>query len=188
MQLLEQNWQMGTEGNEEKRVMDALRRVVRTLRRSGSAAERTVGVSSAQSFVLQQLAAKPEQSVTELMARTLTSQSSVSEVVERLVAQRLISRRRAHDDARRVVLDLTTKGQLAARSTPSSAQGRLISGLRQMSSRERRRLAALLERWLAESGMERVAATMFLEDGSVRRTGTAGRRARSNGVDGRAAR
>ena len=101
--------------NVEARAVDALRRGVRALRTTGGFAERRMGLSPAQLFVLQELASKPEQSVSELMQRTLTSQSSVSEVVARLVAQRLVSSRRASDDGRRVVLALTPRGRSALR-------------------------------------------------------------------------
>jgi DNA-binding MarR family transcriptional regulator len=149
---------------DEARVIDALRRIVRALRTSGGVAERRAGLSAAQLFVLQQLNAKPEQSVSELMARTLTSQSSVSEVVARLVAQRMVSRRRASDDGRRVVLAITPRGLATLRSAPQSAQARLIDGLRSMKAAQRRQLGTLLGKWLSASGIARVQASMFFEE------------------------
>ena len=146
------------------RVLTALRRVVRTLRSSGGVATRRAGVTGAQLFVLQQLAAAPEQSVSELMAATLTTQSSVSEVVDRLVARGLVSRRRASRDARRVVLAATAKGMAAVRAAPAAAQSVLVSGLQKMPRTRRRQLAALLEEWLCAAGIARSPATMFLED------------------------
>jgi DNA-binding MarR family transcriptional regulator len=168
--------------NDEARAIDALRRVVRALRTSGGVAERRRGLSPAQIFVLQQLAAKPEQSVSELMQRTLTSQSSVSEVVARLVAQGMVTRRRASDDGRRAVLALTPRGRSVLRSAPRSAQGRLIAGLKLLTPTHRGRLAMLLEKWLAAAGIGRTPATMFFEDsldgkGSISRRASARRRA-----------
>src|ERR1019366_5949434 len=65
-------------------VMDALRRVVRDLRLSARDAERSAGISGAQLFVLQSLAEEPASSLNVLADRTLTDQSSVSVVVNRL--------------------------------------------------------------------------------------------------------
>lgn len=166
--------------NAEARAINALRRVVRALRIAGGLAERR-GLSGAQVFVLEQLAAKPEQSVSELMRRTMTSQSSVSEVVARLVGQRLVSRRRASDDGRRVVLALTPRGRSVLRSAPGSAQERLIAGFRLMTPMHGERLATLLEEWLAAAGIARTPATMFFEDsldgkGSIPRRAAARRR------------
>ena len=160
---------------DEARVIDALRRIVRALRASGSVAERRAGLSAAQLFVLQELNTKPEQSVSELMARTLTSQSSVSEVVARLVAQRMVSRRRASDDGRRVVLALTSRGLATLRSAPQSAQARLIAGLRSMKVVQRRQLATLLDRWLSAAGIARLQASMFFEDSANGKRPTAPR-------------
>jgi DNA-binding MarR family transcriptional regulator len=161
----------------EVRVFTALRRVVRTLRSSGGVATQRAGVTGAQLFVLQQLAATPEQSVSELMAATLTTQSSVSEVVDRLVARGLVSRRRASADARRVVLAATAKGVAAVRTAPASAPSVLVAGLQKMPRSRRRQLAALLEEWLCAAGIARAPATMFLEDelpGRVKRRNRTG--------------
>ncbi|HZK79090.1 MAG TPA: helix-turn-helix domain-containing protein, partial [Gemmatimonadaceae bacterium] len=74
------------------RAMDGLRRVVRALRTGNVQAERTLGISSAQLFALRAIAAQPGGSLRDLAERTLTSQSSVSEVMARLAARRLIKR------------------------------------------------------------------------------------------------
>jgi DNA-binding MarR family transcriptional regulator len=171
--------------NAEARAIDALRRIVRALRTSGGLSERRLGLSAAQVFVLQQLASKPEQSVSELMRLTLTSQSSVSEVVTRLVAQGMVTRRRASDDGRRAVLALTPRGTAALRSAPESAQGRLIAGLKLLSPAHRGLLATLLEKWLAAAGIAGTPATMFFEDSldvkrKVSRRASAGRRMRKS--------
>lgn len=158
----------------EVRVLTALRRVVRALRSSGGVAPRRAGVSGAQLFVLQQLAATPEQSVSELMAATLTTQSSVSEVVDRLVARGLVSRRQASTDARRVVLAATSRGVAAVKSSPTSVQSALVLGLQAMPSTRRRQLARLLEEWLTAAGIDRSPATMFLEDAGPGRAGKPG--------------
>src|SRR5688500_1533543 len=99
----------GADGAGEARaVLDSIRLIVQTLRISSRAAERDVGVSAAQLFVLTKLAAanKPL-SVGELADRTLTHQSSVSVVVQKLEKQGLVARTRSQDDARRVELSLT---------------------------------------------------------------------------------
>ena len=84
-------------------VMDALRRIVRTLRISARAAEARLGISSAQVFVLQQLKKQDASSIDELAERTLTHQSSVSAVVGRLAARGLVTRRTAHPSRRNVL-------------------------------------------------------------------------------------
>ena len=66
-----------------RQVLDAIRRVVRTLREASRHSEKAAGISAAQLFVLQRLAGTGGLSVNELAARTLTHQSSVSVVVSK---------------------------------------------------------------------------------------------------------
>ena len=144
--------------------LDAIRRIVQALRVSARAAERRLGVSGAQLFVLHALAEAPAQSLNDLAARTFTHQSSVSVVVDRLVRRRLVSRTRSAEDGRRVVLTLTPSGRSLLRSSPEVAQIRLIGALRNLSSSDCRVLARHLGRIVGEMGATD-APMVFVEDG-----------------------
>src|SRR5262245_58016101 len=85
-----------------RRVLDAIRRVVRVLRVSAVEAERTLGLSAAQLFVLHKLGDGQSVSVNELAERTHTHQSSVSVVAQRLVDGGLVRRQESAADGRRV--------------------------------------------------------------------------------------
>lgn len=148
--------------------LDALRRIVQGLRLYGTRAERTTGLSGAQLFVLQQLAEAPAQSLNELAARTHTHQSSVSTVVTRLVARRLVTRRRAPEDGRRIVLELTAAGHSLLARAPETAQGRLIAVLEALPEADRQSLLDGLAALVSALGMDREPATLFFEpsDGS----------------------
>src|SRR6266851_1467874 len=63
---------MGSHASAEavRAVLDCVRRIVRALRESSREAERKVGISGAQLFVLQQIAAGQARSVSELADRT----------------------------------------------------------------------------------------------------------------------
>jgi len=144
--------------------LDAIRRIVQALRISTRAAERRLGISGAQLFVLHSLSETPADSLNELAARTFTHQSSVSTVVERLVRKRYVSRTRSSADARRVVLSLTPSGRALLRSSPDIAQLRLISALRELPPRERRTLARILDSVVHEMGADTTPA-LFFEEG-----------------------
>src|SRR5438067_460677 len=98
------------QGEECREVLDAIRRLVQVIRRSAQAAERNVGLSAAQLFVLRKLAEVPSLTVGDLASRTATSQSSASEVANRLVQAGLVTRQRSARDARSVELSLTKSG------------------------------------------------------------------------------
>jgi DNA-binding MarR family transcriptional regulator len=155
---------MGTQAlSTSARVLDAIRRIVRVLRESSRTAEDALGLSGAQLFVLHRLGDRPL-SMTELAARTLTHQSSVSAVVSRLVARGLVQRRTARGDARRVELMLTDKGRLLRERAPAAAQDRVIAGIDGLPARVQAQLADALEALVAQMGLEERAAEMFFEE------------------------
>ena len=143
--------------------LDALRRIVQSLRLSATQAERQTGVTGAQLFVLQQLAEAPAQSLNELALRTRTHQSSVSTVVTRLVGRGLVSRRRGAADGRRLVLDLTPAGRALLGGAPETAQSRLIAALERLPRSGLRSLGATLHTLVSAVGMEGQPAPLFFE-------------------------
>ncbi|MBW8768867.1 MAG: MarR family transcriptional regulator [Gemmatimonadetes bacterium] len=147
-----------------RRVMDALRRIVRGLSASARVLPGGSSVSGAQLFVLRQIDAKPGLSIGELAARTLAGQSTVSEVVTRLVDRRLVARRASATDARQSELTLTASGRRAIASVEATTQERLAGALAQLRADEREILATALESWVAAAYLADEAPAMFLED------------------------
>src|SRR4051812_25495008 len=125
-----------------REILDSIRRLVRALRESSSAAEKAVGLSGAQLFVLQKLGDGRPLSVNELAERTLTHQSSVSVVVRKLCDQGLVARKPSPRDGRRVELTLTARGRRLLERAPGAAQDRLIEALGRLPARLRGQLAA----------------------------------------------
>jgi DNA-binding MarR family transcriptional regulator len=145
-------------------VLDAIRHIVQALRESSRAAEKYVGLSSAQLFVLHALEESPGLSLNELAERTRTHQSSVSAVVSRLTRARLVERGTASGDARRAEIRLSSRGRTRLRRTPRTAQERLVQAVDGLPKAERTRLALLLRRLVDEMGLEtRGPAAMFHE-------------------------
>jgi len=149
--------------NDGLRVLDAVRRLVRTLRLSDRAAQQAAGVSAAQLFVLSELGKTPNMSLRELAERTYTDQSSVSAVVTRLVDSGLVSRERADDDGRRLVLALTRTGRAALKKAPSVAQAQLLDALRALPEAERRQFEETFDKILDGMGAD-TRAPMLFED------------------------
>jgi MarR family transcriptional regulator, lower aerobic nicotinate degradation pathway regulator len=146
------------------RAVAALRRIVRAVRLSARRAERELGLSGAQLFVLQQLGARAARSLNELADRTHTHQSSVSVVVRRLVERGLVTRIRADDDARRLELGLSKAGRALLRRSRPVAQLQLIRAIAQLSPRRRGEFASALEQVVRQMGLEASPASMmFIE-------------------------
>jgi MarR family transcriptional regulator, lower aerobic nicotinate degradation pathway regulator len=155
---------IAVEPSDIPRVLDALRRIVRTLRVASRATEKEIGISGAQLYVLQELAEQPASSVNELAERTTTHQSSVSAVVSRLVERGLVVRRPSPEDGRRVNIELTEAGRALLENAPPTAQMQLIEGLRVLAPGDRARLCELLEAWADASHLESGPVPFIFED------------------------
>src|SRR5262245_51773024 len=125
-------------------VLDAFRRIVQALRVAGLDAERRVGLSSAQLFALQLIAEHPSISINDLAKLTFTHQSSVSVVVQRLVARHLVAKVRWSGDRRRRRLDVTPAGSRLLRRAPVAMQEQLIAAVSALGPSDRRTLARSL--------------------------------------------
>jgi MarR family transcriptional regulator, lower aerobic nicotinate degradation pathway regulator len=151
-------------------VLDAVRRIVRTLHESSRASEKAVGLSGAQLFVLQTLADLPGASLNALAARTHTHQSSVSTVVSRLVDRGLVLRSPSAADRRRLELRLSADGRRLIGRAPDTVQARLIRAVEQLPPARRRALArSLLELTRAMDLADR-RAVMFFDEAARRKT------------------
>jgi len=148
-----------------REVLDSIRQIVRLLRLSSREAEREVGLTGAQLFVLQKLSeAKGVLSVNDLADRTHTHQSSVSVVAQVLVDKGLIARARAADDGRRLELSLTSTAKTLLRKAPGAAQDKLIEALERLPAATRKQLAKGLGRLVEEAGIGDEEAPMAFED------------------------
>jgi len=145
------------------RALNALRRMVRGLRSAAEGIERALNVSAAQLFVLTQLGQVPDQSVKDLALVTMTTHSTVSEVVGQLIAKGLVTRTADASDGRRSVLRLTRQGSNLVKKSPRLIQADLIKGFGALRPSERRDLANGLERWLDASGLGGVRSKMLFD-------------------------
>ncbi|MBI1810119.1 MAG: winged helix DNA-binding protein [Gemmatimonadetes bacterium] len=163
--------------------MNAIRRIVRALRmgatRSDGAGER---VSEARLFVLRAIGETGAVTIGELARRTATAQSSVSEVVARLVERRLVTRETAASDRRRVEVSLTPNGRRLLASASETVPERLVQAFERLPEAERRALAAGLREWIREAGFEGIAPSMFFEQGTDDAAHPAGRGATTREV------
>lgn len=137
--------------NDEQAVLEAIRRISRMARTEGHNSLKRGGISPAQLAALRALDNPAAVSMNELAERTMTSPSSASEVVARLVAQGLVARNRSAVDGRSVELSLTDAGRTAV-VAGSEFNDTLRAGLQKMALRDRRRLSRLLGQLLGKIG------------------------------------
>ena len=143
--------------------MDALRRIVGALRSADAASEALLGVSSAQLFVLRELAKTEPLTIGELAQRTATAQSSVSEVVARLASKTLVVRQRSEIDRRRIDVSLSESGRTLVQRADETVQEKLLAGFSRLPDSGQTATAAGLQSWVVAAGLADIEATMFFE-------------------------
>ena len=150
-----------TPDTDTRRVLDALRWIVRDLRVASASPGLPFGLSAAQMFVLHVLHREPRLSLGELADRTMTDQSSVSVVVRKLHEKKLVAKRTAKEDRRRMEVSLSATGRRLVEGSPEPFQSALIARLSALPPTDQRRLRRLLER-IAPPGA--LAPPMFFDD------------------------
>ena len=157
------------------RALNSVRRLVRGLRSAAEAVERELSVSAAQLFVLRELDQVPDQSVKDLAAVTMTTHSTVSQVVSQLITKGLVTRTPDASDGRRAVLRVTRQGAALVKRSPRVVQADLIEGFAALRPTERRSLANGLEKWLAVSGFAHVTSRMLFDKPLLTKRKSAGK-------------
>jgi len=155
--------------DEATTVLIALRRIVRYLRLADRDVEAACDVSAAQLFVLHTLVDEPAQSLSEIAARTLTDQSSVSTVVARLVEKGLVKRTPSRTDRRRAELRITAAGQRMVDRAPRVPQAQMITAIRALGPAKQAELARALDLLSQVIGANHVEPRMLFEDEPAKR-------------------
>jgi DNA-binding MarR family transcriptional regulator len=145
------------------RTMESLRRLFRALRSSNAEARRVGAITTAQLFVLRHIAENPGQSLDHAVRKTLTTQSTASEVVGRLIERGLVCSRPSPDDRRRVALSPTAMGEEVVRECGPSIQDTLIAALASLPPERQEAIADGLAAWLAAAKLQSISASMFFE-------------------------
>lgn len=146
-------------------IMDSLRRIVQTLRRSSSYCEQLTGMTGATIFVLKQIQEKEGLSLNELAARTFTHQSTMSGVVNRLESKGLVQRNKSADDARRLEIHLSAAGKAALVPGCATAQEALIHAIAALPDETMAHLAHGLSQLIQTANLSDQPVVMFFDDG-----------------------
>lgn len=91
--------------------------------------EERCGLPGSQTWILQEVARTPEIGVTELARRMGIHQSTCSNLVEKLVSQGFLLKRKCSTDLRRVGLCMTQEGLAIMEKLPGPAEGVLPQAL-----------------------------------------------------------
>lgn len=127
-------------------VLKKFRIIYGTVRQHFREIERTCGVTGSQLWVMQEVANTPGIGISELAERLSIHQSTCSQLVEKLVARKLISKERSKEDQRRVGLRLTEEAARLIKNAPGPAEGVLPEALSALPAETMQSLDASLEK------------------------------------------
>ncbi len=153
-----------TVSNDSRIILDGIRRLVQSIRVASRDSEKKVGLSAAQLFVLHKLGEESELSVNELAEHTLTHQSSVSVVVQKLADQGLVTRTKSKTDARQLNISLTRKGKALLKKAPHAVQDTIITALESMKADSRSQLSKTLQQFLQKAGIPEKDVPLLFDD------------------------
>lgn len=131
-------------------VLKKFRIIYGSVRQHFREVERTCGVTGSQLWVMQEIANTSGIGVSELAERLSIHQSTCSQLVEKLVASKLIIKERSKADQRRVGLRLTEDAAKLMKKAPGPAEGVLTEALWALPAETIRTLDSSLEKVIGQ--------------------------------------
>lgn len=112
-----------------RHVLKKFRIIYGSVRQHFREIEESCGVTGSQLWLLHEIGNQPNIGVSELAEKLSIHQSTCSLLVEKLVAHKLISKKRSREDQRRVGLCLTAQAEQTLQRAPGPAEGLLPEAL-----------------------------------------------------------
>lgn len=156
----------------QERVADALvaiRRILRAAEFSARDLARSSGLTPSQMVVLQVIARAGEAGAGAIADASRFSQATVTVILDKLEAAKLVVRRRDDDDRRRVTAELTAEGRRVVFETPDVLQDRFAARFAKLQDWEQAAVISALERVAALLDAEGIDAAPILDVGSLDR-------------------
>ncbi len=134
-----------------------LQRAARAVFAAAEPSIAAIGLTPTQFGVLEALLHKGPLNHGELKAKVLTSAANLTDVIDKLEARGLITRRRETGDARRICVELTAAGDCLIRGGFPAHAGQIAAVMAALDPAEQTTLAALLRKLglAAEAGAPR---------------------------------
>src|SRR3954471_15393076 len=116
-------------------VLKKFRRALRLSKVNAGSVPKRMPASSAQMAALRELAEHPGMRVTDLADAMGLHQSTISNLIDKLLQKQLVRRKTDSEDGRVVHLYLTAPGERAVLTSPSAAHNALLATLQRLSPR-----------------------------------------------------
>lgn len=116
-------------------IFDNLRRIFQIFNEKSKKVESETGVTGPQLWAIKVINENTSIKVSDLAGRLYLHPATVVGIIDRLEKRKLVQRRRCENDRRVVWIELTARGMTLVKSAPEVAQGLLVAGLEELSSK-----------------------------------------------------
>lgn len=144
-------------------IVQSLRKMFKAIRQYSEEVLKRFDVTGPQLWLLKTLQQEGG-SIGALSQRMYLHISTVSGIVDRLEKKGYVTRKKGSKDGRVVFVRLTRAGEDLVAKTPDAAQGKLLYGLRSLSSREVTELHRSLHTLVCLMEVDQVQATFFFSE------------------------
>jgi DNA-binding MarR family transcriptional regulator len=134
------------------RIVLALRRILHATEQHSASLQRSIGLTTSQLVVLEELAARGETTATDLARSLSVSAPTMTGILNRLQVRGLVRRRRSDVDRRRTPVSITSAARSLLRSAPTPLPPRFHDRLERASGQTQQRVVRELERIAALMG------------------------------------
>lgn len=127
-------------------ILNALRRMIQAVERHSCDLVKQIGLTGPQLIILGEVARRGEAPLGDIARRVSLSQATLTGIVERLEARRLVTRRRSPGDRRKVLVRATPNGLILLRSAPPPLQESFLRHFESLPDWERTSILGALQR------------------------------------------
>ena len=117
---------MSSNGNVSEQVLNTLRQIIRAIDIQSKYLSKNYGLTGPQLVAMREIALEPYITIGALAKRVSLSQATVTTIIDRLEARELVVRYRSEADKRKVILQVTEKGQELLAANPTFLQEEFV--------------------------------------------------------------
>ncbi|MFC7704240.1 MarR family winged helix-turn-helix transcriptional regulator [Plastorhodobacter daqingensis] len=148
----------------------AIRRILRATELYGRELARAAGLTAVQIRVLQIVAGSGHSTPKDIARRMGVSQATMTALIDRLEAKKMVERRRSPRDGRQTDIFITDAGRTAVETAPDPLQQRYVKQFEALADWEQAMIVAALERVAGMLDANGIDASPVLDVGEVARS------------------
>ncbi len=150
-------------------VIVTLRQIIRAAEMHDKGLSKSIGLTMPQLVAMQTLGDEGALTVGTLAKEMNLTQATVTSLVDRLVAKKLVERRKSTEDKRRVVVAPTPEGLELINNAPKTLQDTFTSRFNELKEWEQLQLLASLQRTAEMLNAHKIDAAPIFDIGAVDR-------------------